>query len=156
MLKRYVVRAIVPAAIGGAVVGLTGSAATDALDSRRPLLRQDIDQGCGGYGNSGLSGIRGSQCVGANWTAVPIEFDIRNLVGHVCGVERGDGRRGRTVRRLLVARSWQPVLGRDTDWGRCSCRSACFFGIHHDGCIGKSGRLIALPCAGWYSRLQLE
>ena len=31
MLKRYVVRAIVPAAIGGAVVGLTGSAATDAL-----------------------------------------------------------------------------------------------------------------------------
>ena len=63
MLKRYVVRAIVPAAIGGAVVGLTGSAATDALDSRHPLLGQDIDQGCRGYGNSG-SGIRGSQCVG--------------------------------------------------------------------------------------------
>lgn len=64
MLKRYVVRAIVPAAIGGAVVGLTGSAATDALDSRCPLLGQDIDRGCRGYGNSGLSGIRGSQCVG--------------------------------------------------------------------------------------------
>ena len=132
MLKRYVVRAIVPAAIGGAVVGLTGSAATDALDSRYPLLRQDIDRGCRGYDNSGLSGIRGSQCVGL--TRLPSLSSSIYAIWSVMFAVLSGAMVGAGI--LFAAYSSPGLSSRRVYW--------------------EERQINGLPCAGWYSRMQLE